>query len=285
MGIFPTALPSKAQGWLTAQSADRRRESRTRTTLTPDGFRRRAIKALLILRHASYLRFVLQGTAASVEHIGLPFSCDHRTVIDVGANRGQFMAFALIRFPRAIIHSFEPLPTAAGRLQKIARQWDGRVRVYHVALGASSGRGTLLVTRDDDASSLLPLTMLQVRHGSRVRKSMAVDVRPLDDLITFSETDRPLLLKIDVQGFEAEVLRGASQCVSLCDEILIECSFVPFYVGQALAGDVMASLRPLGFRVTALHPSIVDRKGNVLQADILFRRATAVRGIAKPEGS
>jgi len=78
------------------------------------------------------------------------------------------------------------------------------------------------------------------------------------------------LLKIDVQGSELEVLKGASRVLRECKQVLVECSFAEFYVGQALFHDVYTYLINRDFRMVAAYCSARDRFGAWLQADILF---------------
>jgi hypothetical protein len=80
-----------------------------------------------------------------------------------------------------------------------------------------------------------------------------------------------VLLKLDVQGFELEALRGAERVLASVDTVLTECSFVPFYSGQALFDEVRDFLHERGFRlvggaISAAH----DRRWE--QGDFVFDR-------------
>jgi hypothetical protein len=80
-----------------------------------------------------------------------------------------------------------------------------------------------------------------------------------------------VLLKLDVQGFELEALRGATSLLERVDAVLTECSFVRFYEGQPLFEDILACLAPLGFRLSA--GAISSRHaGRWEQGDFLFER-------------
>lgn len=236
--------------------------------------RRRLAKLVRVLGDPTYRAALSYGVAASVELEPVPFAQHVRTIIDVGANRGQFATFALRRFPAATIHCFEPLPAPAARLAQVAREVGaGRVRVHAVGLGEREGRAVMHVTRDDDSSSLLPLAEPQRRRGSVEVARVEVDVRRLDAVLSLADVARPALLKVDVQGSELDVLRGATGVLDAIDEILVECSYVPFYEGQALAPDVIAHLADHGFAVRHVLPSIVSGD-RVQQADILFGRVS-----------
>lgn len=100
------------------------------------------------------------------------------------------------------------------------------------------------------------------------------DVRTtrLDDEIMLDSLRRPAAMKIDVQGAEMLVLRGATELLSMIDAVLVECSFVELYDGQALVDDVIGFLRDRGFRLTAMVAGATDPRGMLVQADLLFAR-------------
>jgi len=82
----------------------------------------------------------------------------------------------------------------------------------------------------------------------------------------------PAFLKLDVQGFELEALRGCEDLLDRFACVYAECSFVEMYAGQALADEVIAWLRDRGFRLRGVHNMVYDRGGRAIQADFLFTR-------------
>ena len=94
------------------------------------------------------------GVAATIEHDKLPLEYSYRSVIDVGANRGQFALYARARFPMADVYSLEPLAQPWRRLERMFTG-DRHVHVLPVGVGASHGFGNVFVSRADDSSSLL----------------------------------------------------------------------------------------------------------------------------------
>ena len=131
-----------------------------------------------------------------------------------------------------------------------------------------------MISRADDSSSLLPMTEAQAQHfpGTETAGRTVVRTAPLDELVAAERRLRPALLKIDVQGAELDVLNGASGVLEAVDSILVECSFVELYRGQALAGEIIDALHRRGFHLTDLCLPVADRSGRVLQADLLFER-------------
>jgi hypothetical protein len=140
-----------------------------------------------------------------------------------------------------------------------------------MALGRVDGRATIHVTAEDDSSSLLSPSQL-VRSPEVAR--LEVSVRRLDDVLDREDLLVPVLLKLDVQGFELEALTGAGELLRHIDEIFVELSFDILYAGQALAGDVQRFMEHAGFTLVDIRPSINKPDGTPLQADALFRNAT-----------
>jgi FkbM family methyltransferase len=215
----------------------------------------------------------MQGVAATTEHEDVVFPRDYGTVIDVGANRGQFALFALHRFPRAQTFCFEPLPEAFQKLEQVVGR-DSRVSIQQCAIGATEGALSLNVTRSDDSSSLLEPTDLQTHTFSNTDaiSSVNVAVKRLDDVIDASSLSRPFLLKIDVQGFELEVIKGAQRLLSEDGDLVVESSFAELYANQALADEVVATLLSQGFRLRGIFSLTYGLDGAPLQGDFLFSR-------------
>jgi hypothetical protein len=94
-------------------------------------------------------------------------------------------------------------------------------------------------------------------------------VATLDGLVASGAARPPDLLKLDVQGYELEVLKGADQALATARSVLCEVSFRTFYQGQALFAEILAHLQGRGFRLHAFGPSLVPGRP-LAQADALF---------------
>jgi FkbM family methyltransferase len=198
-----------------------------------------------------------------------------RTVLDVGANTGQFVDEARKIAPDAFIYSFEPLRECFEALRG-ARANDPRFRAFHVALGDEPGVVTMHRNAYTQSSSLLPMAELhktafpETRHSSPEQ----VDVKRLDDVAAELTIERPMLLKIDVQGFEAKVIAGATETLRAADVIIVETGVESLYEGQALFDDVYRMLFERGFRYRGNHNQLLSPEdGRVLQADAFFTPA------------
>ena len=236
----------------------------------------RARKTLRLLRHPRAWRAVggglKNGVFPSFEHTSLPFGSDFVTVFDVGTSRGQFALFALWRFRKARLICFEPLPEAAAAASHVLP--SERVEVHSLALGSYPGDMTLHVSARDDSSSLLPIGPGQVAvfPGTHEERELTVPVDVLENYLTADVVRTPCLLKIDVQGGELDVLRGAGSALDLVDEVLVELSFVELYSGQPLAEEVVSYLGDRDLRLVDISEVAKGPTGEPVQAEFLFRR-------------
>ena len=229
-------------------------------------------KLAAILKSPYYrTRFLRHRVAAGVEHARILSGLDCRTVVDIGANRGQFALVARRCLPRARVLSFEPLPAAAATFRTVFAD-DDRVTLHEVAIGPVRGNATLHISRRDDSSSLLPITSTQVAlfPGTAEVATATVRVAPLREFMLVPDILPPALLKLDVQGFELEALRGCEDMLGQFAYVYVECSFVELYSSQALADEVIAWLRKRGFKFCGVHNTDIDRNGRAIQADFLF---------------
>lgn len=234
---------------------------------------RKLRKLVALARVQTYRAGLRHGVAAAVEHGCAPFEGDFATIIDVGAGRGQFALFARHRFPGAALYCFEPLPASRAKLADVMSEQPG-VEVFETALGATKGNTTLHVSGDSDSSSLLAIGDQQLRFHpeSGEVERVSVSVSRLDDVLGRRELAPPLLIKLDVQGYELEILRGAETILGQVSHVVAECSFMELYDGQPLADEVICHLRQRGFELSSSYSFALDASGRAVQADMLFTR-------------
>jgi FkbM family methyltransferase len=236
-------------------------------------FWQRLTKLFKILSNRFLLLALLKGSAAGVEHEAVLQTLECECVVDIGANRGQFALISRKLFPQAKIHAFEPLAEPAQIFKKIFEE-DPNIKLRACAIGPAKTISTMHVTRDDDSSSLLPITSAQSSlFPSTVEKeTRQVTVLPLSQALGKTYLPPASLLKIDVQGFELEVLKGCEDILNKFSHLYIECSFIELYERQALAHQVIAWLASRGFTLAGVHNLYYARDGQAIQGDFLFSR-------------
>jgi FkbM family methyltransferase len=234
-------------------------------------------KALRLLPVKRFRAAMALGVGAAIEHRTLLRGLATRgirCVVDIGANVGQFALCARECLPGAEILAFEPLASAAARF-RLVHDADPRVRLVEAAVGPAVGTRSLHVSRAADSSSLLPIGAGQesLFPGTGESHLETVRVVRLEDEMPDTGVPVPTLVKIDVQGFELEVLRGCESRLDQIEFIYVECSFIELYEGQALAGEVVAWLCERDFRLAGIGSATASRQGGIVQADLLFERA------------
>lgn len=229
-------------------------------------------KLVKLAVHSDYrAAFRAARIAPSIEHEQTLKTLSCATVVDIGANRGQFTLVSRHCFPNARIVAFEPLSAPAGRF-RAAHNQDAKVTLHQAAIGPQAGEVAIHIAAADDSSSLLSMTDLQksLYAGSSEVGTEMVQVDRLDRFLSAEDIQPPALLKIDVQGFELSTLHGCGSLLKHFAYLFVECSFVELYEGQAFADEVIAYLRERGFRLRGVYNSHYSPSGEAVQADFLF---------------
>lgn len=191
------------------------------------------------------------------------------TIWDVGANRGTWSVLATSLFPNAAIYAFEPLPEMFSEL--VARKLPN-VNCIPLALGASDGECELHVTSNLDSSSLLsPTSALTEQFGVREVSKNTVQLTRADKFIAKNQLRTPSLVKMDVQGFEKEVLKGFGSSLPHVQYLILELAFLRQYECQPLAGELISYLHAAGFNLIALSRDCVTGR-RLVETDALFER-------------
>jgi FkbM family methyltransferase len=199
-----------------------------------------------------------------------------RGVIDIGANEGQFAALARETFPSASLLCFEPLPDCYERLcMRFAT--DQRFAALPIALGATSGDREIYRSDFSPSSSLLQMADAHREAFPYTAATRATRVKcgRLDDVPEAKAVPEPLFLKIDVQGYEREVILGGPRVLARASLVLVELSLVELYASEPLFEEMLPILSGLGLRFAGIagmlrHP----RSARLLQLDAMFERTT-----------
>ena len=216
---------------------------------------------------------------ASNPSVQLLAALDHvqaDTMFDVGANIGQFaQELRSVGFAGNII-SFDPLTVAHAQLSKSAQN-DSKWLVFpRVAVGDHDGEIEINIAGNSVSSSVLPI--LDSHSTAAVGSAyVGTESAPLVRLDTvakqyLSADSRPFI-KIDTQGFEWQVLDGATETLKRAQGVLLELSLVPLYDGQRLWREIIERMEKEGFTLWALQKGFTDpRTGRSLQVDGIFLR-------------
>lgn len=214
---------------------------------------------------------------ALAEHLKRLFGRLHvDCVFDVGANTGQY--HGLLRREvgyGGLIVSFEPVATLAGQLARRAMR-DPLWIVKSVALGAAPGTMSINVMPSSVFSSFLAPDATHsatLAEENVVERVQAVAVDTLDRVaaeVFRSHPVRAAYLKLDTQGFDLEVFKGAQRTMPRIVAMQSELSFVPIYAGMPPWRAALDTYAASGFAVSAVFPVNHDERLRLLEADCVL---------------
>jgi FkbM family methyltransferase len=198
------------------------------------------------------------------------------TVIDAGAHDGEFAGAIKALLPAVRLYCFEPQEDCHRRLAARLSRFAG-CESFCLALADRAGRASFHRSRATKSSSLLPMALLhrQAFPWSEESALVEVDVERLDGLRGRLRLQPKVLLKIDVQGSELALLRGARETLEEVDFVLVEVSLEPLYEGEASFAQIHGLLAELGFRYAGSFDQLLSPlDGRILQQDALFVRGS-----------
>lgn len=167
------------------------------------------------------------------------------TAMDIGANIGLFaVVMGRTIGQRGEVIAFDPVPTNIVRLKSnLNRNGISAEAVYELALGSSNGQMELKMSDDTAYAS-----MHKVEYGFGNGKVIQVNVKRLDDI--WNERGRPMIsfIKMDVEGAEVEVIKGAGEMLAQCHPTMLIEANTPQHLAK-----LMEALQPFGYR--HIHPA------------------------------
>ena len=197
-----------------------------------------------------------------------------RVIFDVGANAGYTVARFRRLFADATVHAFEP---ASEEFAQLCGRWgnDNQVRPVRAALSDTAGSATLFVNSLSVTSALSPLIPSSAPYlpeGLRESAQEAVPVRTIDQYVSETGIDRIDILKMDAQGSELNILKGARETLNQRRVGLVysELMFVPVYEQQATFYDIASLLAGHGYDLYDFYGFTHDRSGQLKWGDAIF---------------
>jgi FkbM family methyltransferase len=197
---------------------------------------------------------------------------DIKTVVDIGANVGQFATEFTAIFPSAQFHCFEPLNAPFALLKKRFIK-NKNVTVYNFALGEKEEELVMNLNEFTPSSSFLKMNESHTSSFTHAVNTTQcnIQVKRLDDIAASLKLTEPFLVKIDVQGFEDKVLTGGLNTIKNATIIIVEVSFKELYENQPLFDKIYQTVTKLGFTYSGNFEQLLSPVTNeILQADALF---------------
>jgi len=194
------------------------------------------------------------------------------TIIDVGAAVGEYSKAASFIFPQAHIYAFEPIPDSFRKLENLSKKIKN-IQCFNVALSDSVDVSEFHLNEFSFSSSLLNMTKTHKKIFPFTNNETVIKVRTnkLDNVLEDLDLRKPILLKLDVQGAELNVLKGATESLNSIDVIQLEVNFMNFYEGQASIEDIISFLKSFGFSAFLQINPVFSNK-TLLYSDFIFFR-------------
>jgi len=215
---------------------------------------------------------ILNNIAASIELENLVKDLDFKTVFDIGSNKGQFILLIEKLFKDKIFYSFEPIREILEKQKNFFKNKENFF-FYNLGIGEKSEKKKFYITNRRDSSSFLKVEhRIKGNKDYQIEEEREINIKSLDEIFNQKILLEPILMKIDVQGFELEVLKGSSNILRKIKYIIIEVSNSEIYSKQPLSNEIIEYLNLKNFQVFKKN-SITTKipKSNFLQVDILFK--------------
>ena len=195
------------------------------------------------------------------------------TLLDVGANTGQYAEIMRESGYRGTIHSFEPTTTAFKILNKKTKG-DKDWNAHRLAIGSNTGETEINISENSFSSSILEMEKLHVKSApqSRYIGKETVPIETIDNLFpVITKGAKSIYMKVDTQGYESEVLKGAENSLHKIKCIQLEMSLVNLYKNEWLFEETISYLKKKYFEIYTIEPEFYDTSsGQLLQIDAIF---------------
>jgi FkbM family methyltransferase len=197
------------------------------------------------------------------------------TVIDIGANEGQFAKEIRAILPSAFIYSFEPVKGVYEKMKENLAA-DKNKMLFNLGLGESDDVLEINVNDHSPSSSLLDLDKTHLEnyaHATKTHKEN-ITVKTLDGIMKENNITKNLLIKVDVQGYEDKVIAGGTDTFKMAKIAMIETTYKQLYKDQKLFEDIYAIMLNLGFKYRGNFGDLryENKTGEVLFGDAIFTR-------------
>ncbi|MEO4007220.1 FkbM family methyltransferase [Flavobacterium sp. CAU 1735] len=237
------------------------------------------IKQLFVVTKSKWILQFIKGNIYSIASFevvsNLQKSIPHLDrIIDVGANSGQFSKVANHFYPNASIDSFEPLPNLYPKIEEMFKK-NEKIRTHNMALGNENGSIKFNRHKYGHISSILDLSAENVHYpkGENALDQIDVEIKTLDGIFAaeLNNKNQTTLLKLDVQGYELEVLRGGTESIKNIDYIVIEANLEQLYKNQPTFTEVNTFLNERSFELAGMLDFNLGKNNKYIEIDLLYQ--------------
>ena len=225
-------------------------------------------KLFKLVKNKIWFKGLINNIAANIELENLIENLEFDTVFDIGSNKGQFILLLEKKFPNKLIHSFDPLKENIEKQKKFFKNYKN-IFFYTFGIGIQNEKKEFFITKRRDSSSFLKVTE-NINNDYNIVEKRIVLIKSLDEIIKMTNFPKNILVKIDVQGFELNVLHSGKDVLNKIKYIIIEVSDKILYENQALSNDIIQFLKKKNFSIHRESLPNKIYKTDIIQKDILF---------------
>ena len=229
---------------------------------------KKIINIIFSLNYKIYFAFFRYLIAPSYEHHNvIKNKINVNSFLDVGANKGQFSLLVNSLFPKKNILAFEPIRSEYLIYKQIFKN-DKNIKCFNVALGNKIENKQLNVSKSKDSSSFFISSQIQnnLFRNTNTVSNKIVRIKKISNFLP--KLKKPIFLKIDVQGYELEVLKGAE--LRQIQYIYLEGNYIRLYENQPLIKDILKYLSDRNFKLIGEY-NLIKNNNKKIQADFLFK--------------
>lgn len=233
------------------------------------------LKQTFVLFKTKWFLEVLKGNIYSIASFEIISNLKHivpeiNFIIDVGANSGQFTKVCSKYYPNSPIYSFEPMPDFYNKIKKKFEK-SPNIKTCNYALGNEKGFISFNKNEYGHVSSILDIDKNNIHYPNEKLTKIEVEISTLNEFFKTIPIASPSLLKLDVQGYELEVLKGGSEIVKQIDYIIVEANLEKLYDKQPTFTELNEHLNNIGFELNGMLDFNLGKNNKYIEVDLLFK--------------
>ena len=234
-------------------------------------------KILIIFSNLNWIKMLFKGVAPNIEVINLLPKDKINTIIDVGSNKGQFILLSKKFYPNCTIYSIEPITEIFNKLKKNFENYN-KIKFYNLALGNKNTIKKIFITKRQDSSSILK-PRKNIHTSYNLINNQKIKIIKSSEILTNHQIKKKILVKIDVQGYEIEVLKGFGKKIKNINYILIEVTKGKIYKKQPSYVEIYKFLKKKNFKQKSYTKWERLFNSNIYQKDVLFENFKPISDI------
>lgn len=229
-------------------------------------------KILILLTNKVWLKGLINGVAANIELKNLLSEINPKSIIDIGSNKGQFILLTKGLFKNLFFYSFEPQKSQI-KIQKKIFEKLNNIKYFNFALGKKKSIKKFYITNRNDSSSFFKISNnLKKNKDYKIIKEEKIIIKRVSKVLNLRKIKKPIIVKIDVQGYEKNVLEGFGKSIKYIDFFIIEVSNSEMYKNQPKSKEIINFLLKKNFKIKKKNEwNKIQTSKKVKQTDILFK--------------